>query len=241
MAAQLRKIAYVTGASRGIGEALIKKLLSENYVVVGLSRTTNFSHPNFKAITIDLADLMAVKKFVFSENAEHVLLVNNAGVLGDIGPVGSLNTETFEKVMNVNVIAPQILSNAFMATYIGNVASGHILNISSGAGKNPIDGWATYCASKAAIDLFSETIRKEIDVHKIENWFIHSIAPGVVDTAMQSEIRTVSEEKFSSIQRFKDLKVKNQLSAPKDVADQLMKVIAAPHAFEKTIFSVRDY
>lgn len=241
MAAQLRKIAYVTGASRGIGEALIKKLLAENYVVVGLSRTSNFSHPNFKAITIDLADLTAVKKFVFSEIADHVLLVNNAGVLGDIGPVGSLKPETFEKVMHVNVIAPQILTNAFIAKYGGNATSGHILNISSGAGKNPIDGWATYCASKAAIDLFSETIRKEMDVHNIENWTIHSIAPGVVDTEMQSEIRSTAAEKFSSIQRFKDLKAENQLSSPHDVADKLMQVIVSPHAFEKTIFSVRDY
>lgn len=241
MDAQPTKLAYVTGASRGIGEAIVQELLAAGYRVIGLSRTTKIDHPNFKFIELDLSHLEAVKSFTFDETAPHVLLVNNAGILGEVGSVGAINDSTFERVMTVNTIAPQLLMNRFIATFKKSVDSGHILNISSGAGKNAIDGWAAYCASKAALDLFSETIRLEFNLHQLENWLIHSIAPGVVDTEMQSEIRNSNPSEFKSLDRFIALKAENQLATPADVAKKLFRVIREPKKFESTNISVRDF
>lgn len=241
MDAQPTKLAYVTGASRGIGEALVQQLLAAGYRVIGLSRTTKIDHPNFTFVQLDLSNLEAVKSFTFDETAPHVLLVNNAGMLGEVGSVGAITDSTFERVMRVNTIAPQILMNQFIKTFKKIAESGHILNISSGAGKNAIDGWAAYCASKAALDLFSETVRLEFNLHQTENWFIHSIAPGVVDTEMQSEIRNSDPSEFKSLDRFIALKTENQLASPTAVAEKLFSVIQEPKQFESTILSVRDF
>ncbi len=241
MDAQPTKLAYVTGASRGIGEALVQQLLAAGYRVIGLSRTTKIDHPNFTFVQLDLSNLEAVKSFTFDETAPHVLLVNNAGMLGEVGSVGAITDSTFERVMRVNTIAPQILMNQFIKTFNKIAESGHILNISSGAGKNAIDGWAAYCASKAALDLFSETVRLEFNLHQTENWFIHSIAPGVVDTEMQSEIRNSDPSEFKSLDRFIALKTENQLASPTAVAEKLFSVIQEPKQFESTILSVRDF
>ena len=131
--------------------------------------------------------------------------------------------------------------NQFIKTFKKTAERGHILNISSGAGKNAIDGWAAYCASKAALDLFSETIRLEFNLHQLENWYIHSIAPGVVDTEMQSEIRNSNPAEFKSLDRFIALKVENQLTEPAAVAEKLFRVIEHPAQFESTILSVREF
>ena len=241
MDAQQNKIAYITGSSRGIGKALVQALIAENYQVFGLSRSAEKSASNFTPIQLDLNDLEAVKAFEFKPQVDHVLLVNNAGMIGDIGPVGSIPNETIEAVLTVNSIAPQLLMNTFIKTYMGKVKHGHIINISSGAGKYAIDAWASYCASKAAIDLFSETIKHEWLQRNIENWHIHSIAPGVVDTQMQSEIRSAKPALFKSHEKFIQLKANNELSSPEAVSNKLLQVILSPESFADTTISVRDY
>jgi len=241
MTAQLPKLAFVTGASRGIGKALVHALLAEGYHVIGLSRSLNIEHPNYSPVKIDLSDIKAVEKFEFSQMANHVLLVNNAGLLGEIGPIGTIKDHTIDEVMRVNTIAPQILMNRFIQHYQNKVNSGHILNISSGAGKNPIDGWAAYCASKAALDLFSQTVHLEFKLHDVKNWHIHSIAPGVVDTAMQAEIRSANPSTFKSLDRFVALKTDNELATTETVAEKMMTVIKDPSQFKTVLLSVRDF
>ena len=141
----------------------------------------------------------------------------------------------------MNTIAPQILTNSFIKRFKNVKGQFHVLNISSGAGKNPIDAWATYCASKAALDLFSETVAEELDWRGHENWKVHSCAPGVVDTGMQEQIRSVDITDFKLVQKFKDLKENNELSTPVHVAKKLWEVISNPAAFAEIVISVRDF
>ena len=235
------KIAYITGASSGIGEALVSKLMDEGYYVVGLSRTEIKRGENYEHHCIDLSDPEAVESFDFTHDSNHVLLVNNAGSIGAIQPIGKNPVSSLIEVSNLNALAPQLLINNFIKTYLGNVESGHILNISSGAGKYPIDSWAPYCASKASLDLFSETVQAELNARGQENWYVHSVAPGVVDTPMQEVIRSANPEDFMVLQKFIDLKANNELSAPKAVAEQLNKVITHPQIFEDVVISVRDF
>ncbi|OIQ36008.1 MAG: hypothetical protein BM555_03540 [Crocinitomix sp. MedPE-SWsnd] len=241
MGVQQNKLAYITGSSKGIGRALTELLLEEGYEVIGLSRSNDLKAENFKHITLDLADIGKVSSFEFQKTADKVLLVNNAGLVGDINPLGSVQNSDIQKVMNVNTIAPQILCNNFIKRFQNEKGSFHVLNISSGAGKSAIDSWATYCASKAALDLFSETMSSELEWAQATNWHVHSCAPGVVDTNMQEQIRSSSEEEFNRVQYFKDLKSNNELFTPQLVANKLNMVIENPEKFPETLISVRDF
>ncbi len=241
MAAQQNKLAYITGSSKGIGKALVEVLLEKGFQVIGLSRSNEIDHHNFQHAEIDLSNIKAVAAYSFEKQASQVILVNNAGLVGDINPVGAVDNQKITEVMNVNTIAPQILCNNFLKRFQNEKGEFHILNISSGAGKSPISSWATYCASKAALDLFSETISSELEWSQLTNWHIHSCAPGVVDTAMQSQIRTASEAEFNRVQYFKDLKLNNELYSPEFVANKLLQVIENPQNFPETLISVRDF
>ena len=109
---------YITGTSRGIGYALTEALLQdENNLVTGISRTNSLSHERFQHIRLNLKDVEEVvssTKDLFGEasDAEQVVLINNAGYLGDIQYFGDIDHTEFIKVMNTNVTTPAILMNA---------------------------------------------------------------------------------------------------------------------------------
>ena len=241
MAVQQHKIAYVTGSSRGIGKALVELLIQSDYKVIGIARTNDFDSPNYRFDELDLSDLNAVSKYDFDKSGDEVLLVNNAGYIGEIEAVGNVSNDSILNVMNINTLAPQILSNNFIKKFAGKEGKFHILNISSGAGKKPITSWATYCASKAAIDLYSETIAEELEWKQLDNWSIHSCAPGVVDTKMQEEIRSSSAAEFQHVQNFVDYHEKGDLFSPQYVADKLLYLIQNPRQFKDVLVSVRDF
>ena len=240
MIAQPAKVAYITGSSRGIGKAIAELLLEKDYNVIGLSRTNEIEHPNFTHHPIDLSDIETVKNFQFSKSDNGAILINNAGLLGEIGPIGEIQNLSIHKTMNVNTITPQILTNNFIKVHGELPHDFHIINISSGAGKRPITSWATYCASKAALDLFSETLAEELDWKQKSNWYVHSVAPGVVDTKMQEEIRSAAIEDFAHVQNFIDYKKQNELFSPKYVAEKLWVIIQNPCNFKDVVMSVRD-
>ena len=234
-------IAYITGTSAGIGKALAENLLNAGHTVIGMSRRHSIEHGNYEHITIDLADINAVNRFEFQMNLkDDIILVNNAGIIGAVKPIGHQIGEELIEMANVNILAPQILMNKFINKFQSIENTYQILNISSGAGKYAIDAWAPYCASKAALDLFSETIALELKSHGHHNWHVFSVAPGVVDTAMQAEIRASNPSEFLNRQKFIDLKQDNELTAPSFVATQLSKIISNPEQFQDVIFSVRD-
>jgi len=234
-------IAYITGTSSGIGKAIALKLLKKGHQVIGLSRNCTITELNYSHVTIDLSDVEAVASFEFvANNTDDIILINNAGVIGPIKPVGHHVEQEIIQVNTVNVIAPQILINKFINRFIHSNQNYQIVNVSSGAGKNPIDAWSTYCASKAAIDLFSETIAQELTSRNHRNWHVFSIAPGVVDTKMQGEIRDSNPSHFLSHQKFVDLNKNNELANPDFTADLFYKVISDPNSYENVGFSVRD-
>ena len=241
MSAQPNKVAYITGSSSGIGRALTKKLLDEGFYVFGISRKNEISHKNFEFISCDLSDLSQTKQFTFSKKGHLTVLVNNAGLIGDINRIGEINNDAIDEVLKVNTIAPQILCNNFVKTFQDQSGEFHILNISSGAGKNAIDAWSSYCASKAALDLYSETIAAELDWMEKRNWRVHSCAPGVVDTDMQTLIRSAHPNNFNRSEYFHDLKKNKELFSPEYVAQKLRFLIDKRHDFSDVLVSVRDF
>lgn len=125
-----------------------------------------------------------------------------------------------------------------MALYTNAGIKTTVVNISSGAGKSAIHGWAAYCASKAAVDLMSETIH--LEQFENPNFNIYAVAPGVVDTEMQGQIRAAEEGDFPRIEYFRDLKSNNELASPTLVAQKIDFILNHPTEFTNVICSVRD-
>lgn len=235
------KIAFITGISSGIGNALAHALLKAGFTVYGLGRSNTINESNYHFIPLDLRKVEAVARFNFPQiQAQSYLLINNAGMIGEILPVGELSSDHFFDVMQVNAVAPQVLINTFIQTFSRQQVPLHVVNISSGAARRPIDAWASYCASKAALDLFAETVKAEMHARHKTLFAIHAIAPGVVDTPMQSRIRAASPEKFLESKRFQDLKSNQELITPEHVATKIIQVIANPAAYPNTVMSLSD-
>lgn len=228
---------FITGTSSGIGLELAKLALEEGHKVTGISRRHSISHANYKHLSYNLADYDNYKLINFNVNkeAEKTVLVNNAGWLGEVKPVGQIQPQSIERAYQINLIAPSILTKLFLEQIQNTTSEKVVLNISSGAGKYPVKSWSTYCASKAGLDLFTRVLREDYpDVHSF------SVAPGIVDTEMQGEIRTLDESDFPDRQRFVDYKKKGELSSPKEVAASLLKIIKEPNSAPDCVFSLRD-
>lgn len=215
-----------------------------------MSRQKTIEHPNYRHFFLDLKDIKAVLDFKFElhSNPKKIYLINNAGALGPIKPVGKLTADAIVEAYTLNLIAPTVLTNAFINCYNTTDTEKVILTISSGAGKNPIDGWSTYCASKAGIDMFSRVVDAEQNVrakHAQDNihkgFKIFSISPGVVNTQMQTEIRSASKDDFSRIEDFKKYKETDQLADPKNISKKYFEILSDITSIKDVLSSVKDY
>ncbi|RZJ58091.1 MAG: SDR family NAD(P)-dependent oxidoreductase [Hymenobacter sp.] len=224
----------ITGASQGLGRALALAILERpDTQVLGISRHATIEHPRYQHQPLDLSDIEAVehnltKIFLPRPDAQSLTLINNAGTLGEIGYVGELPNEHFQFVFDLNVTAPAMLMNTFLGTYGGQTGIPRtVLNMSSGAAQRPVDGWAAYCASKAALNSLSETMQKEQDLRGT-GVRIRALAPGIVDTAMQAHIRTAGTAQFSEREKFAGFHAEKQLQTPEAVAVRIIAWLAAP-------------
>ncbi|WP_210463807.1 SDR family NAD(P)-dependent oxidoreductase [Rufibacter roseolus] len=237
----------ITGASRGLGRALAEALLEdENNCVVGVSRNSTINHPRYRHQPLDFSDIAGVehnlhKIFSPFDNAQKLVLVNNAGVIGEIGYIGQSQNEHFEYVFDVNVIVPAMLMNMFLQSYQHrqNIDK-MVLNISSGAGQRPIDGWAAYCASKAALDMLSKTAQLEQE-QLGTGVRVFSLSPGLIDTDMQEQIRDADADQFSSVQQFRDYKETGALVSAEVVARKIIRLMEEPSLAQNVVCSVRDF
>ena len=233
----MQKVALITGTSSGIGKALAKLLLSENYLVFGYSRTNQIENKNFTFTKIDLSNMEEVQKLKFPDIdvASDFLLVNNAATIGSILPIHKKTNEEILREYNLNIISPTLLSRKFINNYANNKKL--LINISSGAANKPIPSWSTYCATKSGLDMLTKVIHKE----KHENLKIFSIHPGVVNTNMQEEIRRSDANFFPIKQQFIDYYNKNELFSVDFVALKIFQIIAKNEDLNEIILNLRDF
>ncbi|NPA68039.1 MAG: SDR family NAD(P)-dependent oxidoreductase [Chlorobi bacterium] len=233
---------FITGTSRGIGKAVAENILTKPDVrVSGMSRNCNISHSRYEHVYVDLSKPGDAGEFNFPDlpDAEEIVLINNAGVISNIKRTGQQKTEDIINDYNVNIVSPSILINNFIKKYQYYTNKRVILNVSSGAGRHTTDAWSVYCASKAALDMFSRNIDKEQSFFNEENRIrIYSVAPGVVETEMQRQIRESSEKDFSELKKFVNLKKNGQLTNPEKTAKLLLKII--DDNFSEVILDVRN-
>jgi benzil reductase ((S)-benzoin forming) len=227
-----------------LGKALVEELLkNENNYIVGLGRTSSIKHERFEFTKIDLSKLELVKNYQFIQiiDAESIILINNSGMLGYVDVVGNIENQSIIDTFNVNTIAPAILMNNFVNAYQSFKGKKLILNVSSGAGRHAIDSWSSYCASKAALDMFTSVANQEQkNKYQENNIKLISIAPGIVDTKMQDEIRGFDKSKFSEVNRFISYKKENQLTSPEEVAHKLIQLIGNSDNYKDTVLDIRN-
>jgi benzil reductase ((S)-benzoin forming) len=217
----------ITGVSRGIGKALAEEFLSSGSGVLGIGRTHDIDHPNFSFVQCDLSESREIENLKVTVPEGAVTLINNAGVLGTIKRLTEQDPPDVVRVLNVNTVAPVLLTNLIYNS-VTDKNSFCLINISSGAANRAIPSWASYCASKAALNMFSETFYLE-EREKGFSPKVYAVAPGVVDTEMQQEIRNTSEIEFSSVGKFVDLKRNNELFTPDFVAKKLLQLLNQPY------------
>jgi benzil reductase ((S)-benzoin forming) len=243
----MEKIAIITGGSRGIGLGLAQEFHKEGYRIITLSRTLLEKTYAFEQYSCDLTDheqldttLNEVFRHFDPGNTDRIYLINNAGYLGTVDTLDHIPSDNISYTIQINLVAPLILSGMFIRLTDKWKCTKKILNISSGAAVNPYESWAMYCSSKAGLDMMTRVIAKEQKDrdHGVE---AVSIYPGVVDTEMQTSVRSIDEAQFKHVQRFKDLHEYGQLADPVDVARKIIDLDKEGELRNGRVLDVRDF
>lgn len=221
---------FITGTSSGLGYALTEEVLERGHRVTGIGRNHPHQSNHYCPVEADLSRTESAAALSLSDPwqdqvYDRVVLVNNAGVIEPVKQIGHADAADISAHYQVNLVAPTILANQVLAQWAGEgTTEVVILNVSSGAAHRPIDGWGCYCSAKSGLAMLSEVIHEENRIHD-RNCRVYALAPGVVDTPMQSTIRAAEQEEFTQLSRFQSLKAEGQLKSPFVVARNFINVI----------------
>jgi len=215
----------ITGVSSGIGLAIAKLALETGFSVQGIGRNEPkelTSNPYWFFTTADLSQENEVEDILFKFAADPLptVLINNAGTLGAMGQAKTIDWNDTNECMTLNVTAPMRLTARFMSL---SQESKQVFFTGSGAAEYPINGWSSYCASKAAIHMYAEVLAQENPSVPI-----HAFTPGKVDTPMQAQIRAASKEDFPGVEHFREEYADGLLVKPEAVAKAVLHVVQNP-------------
>jgi benzil reductase ((S)-benzoin forming) len=249
------RYAIITGASRGLGEAIAKRMLQEQIAVVSVSRTENneirklalekglfYRHyPCNLSLEKEVQEVfMEIAHFIYQKNPHEIYLFNNAGVIEPIETVGNLDQTPIIRNVQVNLIAPILITNIFLKKAGQSGTTVQAINITSGAAVRSIEGWSVYCSAKAGLNMFTQTAALEQAEMKTNNKII-AYSPGIMDTKMQETIRSSSKEAFKELEKFIDYKEKNKLLEADAVANPLIDLVLNGNAESGKIYHVSDF
>ncbi|WP_028550109.1 (S)-benzoin forming benzil reductase [Paenibacillus sp. UNC451MF] len=229
------KYFIITGTSRGIGQAMAEQLIAPGHCVLCISRSENRSlisrQGNLRYFPFDLgkcSELDGLMDEVFtcidSSQAESIYLINNAAVVAPLASIEQCSAEEITYHMQVNLIAPMILTSMFIQRTEHIQADKRIMNISSASSKHLFPGMSCYSSAKAGLDTFTQAVSLE-QQHTEGGVRIASVWPGMIETALQAEARTTSRSRFASADIFTKFKEKGMLTTPEYTAEQLVQLL----------------
>ena len=239
--------AIVTGHSQGLGAAVAAVLLQRGVPVLGLSRRANvaLAAQYGEALlehALDLSDGAALAAWLegdamvrWFDGADAALLVNNAGTVAPMGLLGSHRASEIARAVTLNLTAPLMLSDA-LCRITNALAERRILHVSSGAARKPYAGWSVYCATKAALDHHARAVQLDA----VPGLRICALAPGVIDTGMQAEIRASTPERFPLRDRFAEMQASGGLIAPDECAMHLVDFLLDEDFGREPVADLRD-
>lgn len=236
-----------------MGLAMAEQLLSGNNFVLCISRNMNdalAAHAvkagsQLEQWPLDLERSVeaatALTKWLGSRQTgsfSSATLINNAGVIPRIAPLSASDPGDLARALRVGLEAPLLLTAAFLgATEPWNIPR-KVLNISSGLGRRPMASQAAYCAAKAGMDHFTRCLALD-EALKPNGARACSLAPGVIDTDMQVQLRHADAVDFPDQGNFFALKANSQLASPSDAAAHVLAYLARPDFGDNPIGDVR--
>lgn len=204
------QVIVITGASRGIGEACALELAEQGAAVVLTARNEQAVKELAKKVEAKGGKALGLAADVTGYQAlENVLeqtlkhfgkvtgLINNAGVIEPIAFLDNTDPTAWAQTIQINLIGAYNAIRVFLPQFTAQ-NQGLIINISSGAAFNPLEGWSAYCASKAGLAMLTHSVMLETEGKKIRTY---GFGPGVVDTDMQGQIRASGINRVSQIPR----------------------------------------
>ena len=239
----MRHLIIVTGASSGIGRAYADLAHRKGAVTGTTSRRStagdhalvaDLSDPESWAVLVDWID-----QLVSGEPWEEVELLHAAATLTPIGPAGHVDASAYRANVILNSAAPQVIGAGFVGVLNRHGIEGRLIQISSGAARSAYEGWSSYGAGKAAVDHWVRSVGAE-QQRQANPVRVVSVAPGVVATGMQEEIRRTPEDRFPSVERFRGLHANDELADPDDVASRLWDAVRDPDLPNGSVIDLRE-
>lgn len=181
------KTAIVTGASSGIGEAIVVRLLAQGYRVIGISRSisaTDFAEEAFTPYCCDLSDINSIAKLVTDLKKEDPSLLINAAGAGIFAPHEEIAFHDIAKLTTLNLTAPMLLSHALLRKLKNN--GGYIININSIEALRASKFAALYSATKAGLKAFGDALFEETRKSRLS---ITNINPDMTQSSFYEHLR----------------------------------------------------
>jgi benzil reductase ((S)-benzoin forming) len=247
-------LTLLTGASRGMGLAMAQQLLKRGSTLVCIARHSN---PELEALAktagatldqwqLDLSqgeqaanNLQAWLKAQGAEAFASATLINNAGMIPRIAPLSASDTVELATALRVGLEAPMQLTAAFLGATDNWTIPRKVLNISSGLGRRAMASQAAYCAAKAGMDHFTRCVALD-EALKPHGAKVCSLAPGVIDTDMQVQLRGADPAAFPDRENFANLKTGGQLTSPADAAARVLAWLERADFGANPVADVRD-
>lgn len=204
-----RKVAVVTGGSKGIGEAIVSEFVKHGYIVYDLSRHVQ-EREKVNGVRIDICDLQEVKQVmqkIYKDNGRLDILVNNAGIMEN-GLLGMISHDSIVNQFQINVIA-MIELTQLAARFMKKQKKGNIVNVSSIVGVRGSSGQSVYSATKGAVISFTKSAARELVNDGIR---VNAVAPGMIGTSLLKDIK---DDKLQGM--ISDIGMK-RLGTPEEVA-----------------------
>lgn len=252
-------LCILTGASRGMGQAMARQLLSTDRLLLCISRVSDedlASRAQAMGVELvqwrqDLAEPVSAAARLADWLATldtgtlaSATLINNAGMIPRIGPLDDCPPDELSAALRVGLEAPMQLTAAFLRVSRGWTSAGwtgprKVLNISSGLGRRAMAAQAPYCAAKAGLDHFTRCSALDEARHPRGARLV-SLAPGVIDTGMQVQLRAGDPDAFPDRGRFVDLQQQGQLTSPDKAARRVLAWLDRPDFGAEPVADVRD-
>ncbi len=249
----MQNLTILTGASRGMGLAMAQQLLQPGALVLCISRQRNAelqdqaeaARAALEQWSADLGDAAPVAqqlaKWLRARDPQQLAsatLINNAGAISPLLALRDSDPLALAQALRVGLEAPLQLCAAFLGATRDWTVPRKVLNISSGLGRRAMASTAAYCAAKAGMDHFTRCLALE-EAALAHGATVCSLAPGVIATDMQLQLRSADPAHFPDLATFQGLHAGGQLSSPHDAARRVLAYLSSPTFGRDTVGDVR--
>ena len=247
-------LTILTGASRGMGLAMAEQLLQHDAHLLCISRNTNDSLTQLAQArgavleqwSADLAHAAPVAARLAQWLAAldptqlaSASLINNAGVIPAITPLRDNTSADLANALRVGLEAPMQLCAAFLNATQTWTLPRKVLKISSGLGRRAMASSGPYCAAKAGMDHFTRCLALDEGL-QANGAKVCSLAPGVIDTDMQVQLRGADPTTFPDLGNFAGLHAQGLLASPDEAARRVLAYLARADFGAQAVADVRD-